>query len=123
MSWASMGFAQTCDSGFVLEENAGQYNCRNPICDLGDNMYGVAIDSGQIFDPILATDADGMPRPFGKDSNGQWVGWTVGAFQCPPDPIGRHPNPSWPCGYDYCPKDKPQKPINLRIVNLAPKYR
>ena len=122
---ASPAWSQTCDTGFTLEENGGLYNCRNAVCDAGENMYGSAVDAGQTPEPLLLTDRDGMPRPKIKDATGKWVGWTIGAYQCPPDPIGLHPNPDWPCGYDYCPQDgnKPNQPTGIRVqlANARPR--
>ena len=114
--------AQTCPTGFILEKNNDKYNCRNPACDAGLNFYGESVDTGTPMLPDMDKDFDGMPRPKVKGPDGKWVGWTIGAYQCPPDTIGLHPNPDWPCGFDYCPKNKPAKPINLKIVNLEPKY-
>lgn len=80
-------------------------------------MYGEAVDAGQTPDPLLLTDRDGMPRPKVMGPDGKWVGWTIGAYQCPPDSLGIHPNPDWLCGYDYCPT-VPRPPENIRIANM-----
>lgn len=108
-----------CDDGFVLEQVGNKYNCRNPICDAGFNFYGDAIDNKISVPVFMLNDKNGMPRPIVKDTTGKWVGWTIGAYQCPPDPIGLHPNPAWPCGFNYCPSDlqKPSAPKNLRKAN------
>lgn len=110
-----------CEPGFVLEQVGDKYNCRNPICDAGFNFYGDAIDNKTSVPVFMLTDTNGMPRPIVKDATGKWVGWSMGAYQCPPDPIGIHPNPAWPCGFDYCPKDKqkPTAPKNLRMANMT----
>lgn len=113
----------TCEPGFVLEQVGDKYNCRNPVCDAGFNFYGDAIDNKTSVPVFMLLDKNGMPRPIVKDINGKWVGWSMGAYQCPPDPIGLHPNPAWPCGFDYCPNDlqKPTAPKNLRIANMEPR--
>jgi hypothetical protein len=116
---ASASFAATCPDGFNLETNSsGQQWCRNPTCDAGENLYGSAIDQSLPVDTLPTKDMGGMPLPKGKDPDGKWVGWTIGAYQCPPDPIGLHPNPEWPCGFDYCPEQSgppPGCPVNIRI--------
>ena len=89
----------TCPEGFVLEQNELGANCRNPVCDAGENLYSIGITH----------DRAGMPLP-------KTGGWTIGAYQCPPDPLGIHPNPDWPCGFEYC----PHAPTGLRIANLRP---
>lgn len=123
-----VGAATTCPEGFVLETNAvGQQNCRNLACDSGINMYGEHVDGtwvgpqpSDFYGGIerYIKDFAGMPKPKVKGPDGKWVGWSVGAIQCPPDPIGLHPNPDWPCGFDYCDKqvqNMPALPTNLNI--------
>ena len=41
----------------------------------------------------------------------------MGAYQCPPDPLGLHPNPLWNCGFDFC-SGIPinQNPANIQII-------
>lgn len=105
--------ALSCPEGFNLETNAkGEQNCRNSICDSGLNLYGEYVDTKgaslpQPYDfyggiEKSMKDFSGMPRPKVKGPDGKWVGWSAGAIQCPPDKIGLHPNPDWPCGFDYC---------------------
>lgn len=119
-----------CPEGFVLETNsAGKQNCRNPTCDMGVNLYGEYIDTNGASLPQPSDfyggienymkDFSGMPRPRGKGPDGKWVGWSTGAIQCPPDPIGLHPNPEWPCGFDYCKEPVanvvPASPTNIQL--------
>lgn len=112
---ATTAYGQTCPSGFKLEQNELGMNCRNMACDWAINLYGEAVDAGQPYTmPIV--DIYGMPLPKGKDANGKWVGWSIGAVQCPPDPLNIHPNTEWPCGTDYC----PGVPKNIRIANARP---
>lgn len=95
-----------CPEGFVLEQNELGQNCRNPACDMGTNLIGVIPDAAL---PFVMVDFVGMPRP-------RVGGWSVGPFQCPPDPLNIHPNPDWPCGTDYC----PGSPKNVRVANASP---
>ena len=87
-----------CPEGFVLEQNELGQNCRNTACDAGENLSHLG----------MTHDMAGMPLP-------QTGGWTIGAYQCPPDPLGIHPNPAWPCGFDYC----PGAPRNIRVANMV----
>lgn len=125
--FAKDAFPMVCTEGFILETNVkGEQNCRNQICDAGINLYGESIDMKGASLPQPqdfygnydnAKDFHGMPRPKVKGPDGKWVGWSIGAVQCPPDPIGLHPNPDWPCGFDYC-KDEMGKltaPLNFRL--------
>lgn len=66
-------------------------------------------DYGEVDDMGMTHDMAGMPLP-------PTGGWTIGAYQCPPDPLNIHPNPAWPCGYDYC----LGAPRNVRIANVRP---
>lgn len=104
----------TCEKGFVLEQKDGKYNCRNPLCDAGFNFYGDAIDNNKPILTFLLLDKDGKVRPKVKGPDGNWVGWTIGAYQCPPDPLGVHPNPD----YVFDNTTPINVPKNLRIANM-----
>ena len=104
----------TCEKGFVLEQKDGKYNCRNPFCDAGLNMYGDAIDNGKPALELLLFDKDGKARPKVKGPDGKWVGWTIGAYQCPPDPLGVHPNPD----YVFDSQTPLSAPKHLRVANM-----
>lgn len=95
-----------CPEGFVLEQNELGQNCRNPACDMGLNLFEVLPEKAWAF---IERDGAGMPHP-------KVGGWSVGVYQCPPDPLGLHPNPDWPCGTDYC----PGSPKNVRVANASP---
>ena len=113
---AAIGYCETytCEKGFVLEQKDGKANCRNPFCDSGINFYGDAIDTGKPVLEFLMTDKNGKARPKVKGPDGKWVGWTIGAYQCPPDPLGVHPNPD----YVFDNTTPMTAPKHLRIANM-----